>query len=531
MTVRAGKQSGGIMEGERFVRKVAAEIERHELARPGHHVLVAVSGGADSVALLATLHRLAPRLRLRLTVWHLDHGLRGDAGGRDLAFVVALAKRLGLTVRAERVIVAPGPNLEERARRIRHARMRRAADRAGCTRIALGHTQTDQAETLLLRLFRGAGRRGLAAMAPRRGVIVRPLLGCTREEVRAFLRASGHEWVEDATNRDERFTRNRLRRRIMPALVGEIGARLVGRLARTAAILGEEDRFLDGVAKRRREQARRTPDTLDAPTLGRLPAAIRRRVLRLWLGEVRGDLRGITAAHLHAVERCLGSPESRVLDLPRGRVRVEAGTVRWELPTRPPAGVAFTHALRPGDCVDRKDLGWVLGVGRPRAWRPGTSLPADTWQAVFDADRLPLPLVVRGVRPGDRIRPIGMTGTQKLQDMFVDARVPRSQRGTRPVLVGGEEVLWVPGIKRSAVAAVHGGTTRVVWVACRRCCQPSRDLPRDPAPGKSRRPKARAETRRGPQTWSQRRVERHRPTPRSQPRQTRRRPEPLWDRP
>jgi tRNA(Ile)-lysidine synthase len=470
------------MEGEGFVRKVASAIERHRLARPGDHLLVAVSGGADSVALLAALHVLAPRLRLRLTAWHLDHGLRGDAGGRDLAFVVALAERLGVTVVAERAAVPPGPNLEERARRIRYAHMRRAADRLGCTRIALGHTQTDQAETLLLRLFRGAGRRGLAAMAPRRGVIARPLLGCTREEARAFLCGSGLEWVEDVSNRDERFARNRLRRRILPALVAEIGPALVQRLARTAAILGEEDRFLDVVARRHRERAR-TPEGLDARILGRLSAATRRRVIRLWLGEARGDLRGIAAAHLRAVERCLGSPESRVIDLPRGRVRVEAGIVRWEPPIGPPAGAAFAHALRPGGRVSRKDLGWVLGVGRPRAWRPGTGLPTDSWQAVFDADALPKPLVVRGVRPGDRIRPIGMSGTRKLQDVFVDAHVPRSERGTRPVLVGGEEVLWIPGLKRSAVATVRGGTTRVVWAACRLCREPRESPPPDPHRG------------------------------------------------
>lgn len=452
------------MEAGRFVRKVATAIERHGLAHPGNHVLVAVSGGADSVALLAALYRLAPRWQLQLTVWHLDHGLRGAAARRDVEFVTVLAKRLGCAIRTERAVVRAGANLEERARRIRYARMRRAAERAGCTRIAIAHTQTDQAETLLLRLFRGAGRRGLAAMAPKRGVIIRPLLGCSREEVLAFLDEARLDWVEDATNRDERFARNRLRRRILPALVAELGPTLVRRLAHTGAVLGEEDRFLDALARRHLERVGAARG-LDATALRRLSAVIRRRVVRLWLRQVRGNIRGIGGVHLRALERCLGSAESRALDLPGGRIRVEAGFVCWE-PHRGRPAAAFAYAVRPGQRVCRDDLGWELRVKRPRAWRPDAALPADAWHAVFDADALPLPLAVRSVRPGDRIRSFGMAGSQKLQDVFVDARVPRSQRATHPLLAGGDTILWVPGLKRSAIATVHAGTTRVVWVVC-----------------------------------------------------------------
>jgi tRNA(Ile)-lysidine synthase len=449
-----------------FVRKVAATIERNQLARQGERILVAVSGGADSVALLAALEALTPDWSFRLTVAHLDHGLRGSDGAQDRQFVEALAARFHYPCVSEAASLEDGPNLEARARATRYRFLDRAARRAECGRIAVGHTQGDQAETVLLRLLRGAGARGLAGMAPRTGRLIRPLLECSREEALEFLRARGLPWVEDATNRNERFARNRVRHRLLPALVADAGPGIIRGLARTAALLRDEDRLLDELAARALEAATRGA-SLGVAGLRETPPPLRRRVLRLWLAAARGSLRGIGATHIRALERSIAGHESSIVMLAGGRVRSEAGTLHWETGEAAPA-MPFSYYVTPGACVSRADLGWEVTFSTPAAWSADYQLPGDQWTAVFDLCQLPLPLTLRSVRPGDRIRAIGLAGSQKLQDLLINEKVPRSMRPTLPLLAAGNEVLWVPGYRRSDRATLNATSTAVMWAAFRR---------------------------------------------------------------
>lgn len=449
-----------------FVRKVAATIEEYRMARPKDHILVAVSGGADSVALFAALHALSAAWELRLTAWHLDHGLRGPEGARDRAYVEALAQRFGHPVIVASTSIQPGANLEARARQVRYRLLEAAGCDAGCSRLAVGHTLTDQAETVLMRLLRGAGTRGLGGMPPMRGRIIRPLLACRREEARAFLREQGLVWMEDATNTDERFTRNRIRRRVLPALVAHAGEGVVTALAQTAALLRDDDGLLDDMAQQALARAMRDAG-LDGTVVRTLTPALRRRVLRRWLVAARGSLVQITRKHIAALESALGRTESTLIVLPGGCVRLEAGTLSWagELMG---AAAPFCYTVTPGGRVTRGDLGWELRLSYPVSWHGDRALPQDQWHAVFDCSDLPSTLSVRSPRPGDRIRPLGTSGRQKLQDAFVNAKVPRTERATRPVLAAGDEVLWVPGVRRSSVARVRAATIRVVWAECQR---------------------------------------------------------------
>ncbi len=450
------------MSRDTLIRKVTDAIGAHALVRPGDHVLVAVSGGADSVALLAALDALRAAWSLRLTVWHLDHGLRALESARDRDFVARLAATFGLPIIVERTRIPPGNNLEARARDARYGRLAVAARDAGCRRIAVGHTLTDQAETVLLRLLRGAGTRGLGGMAPRRGAIIRPLLECSREDIVAFLRSRGLSWVEDSSNGDERFARNRVRHRLLPALIALAGDHVPETLARTAVLLRADERFLDAVARRRLGGARRSPQ-LAVARVRRLAPAIRARALRVWLAAARGSLRGIAWTHLHRLGKHLDSTESGSLALPGGVVRYERGLLRWDAGSEPTA--PFSHSIESPGRVSRPDLGWELDVSAPQPWT-GT-LPADAWTAVFDRARLPCGLVVREARPGDRMRPIGLGGHQKLHDLFINAKVGRSRRRAWPVLAAGTDVLWVPGLARSEFAAVGAATTHIVRAGCR----------------------------------------------------------------
>ena len=225
---------------------VERTIRRHAMLAGGETVLVAVSGGADSVALLHILRELAPTFRLTLHVLHVDHGLRADSV-RDAEFVRALGARLGVPVEVERVAVGPG-SVEAAARDARYAALEAWADRLGADRIAIGHSADDQAETVLMRLLDGAGVRGLAGIPPRRGRVIRPLIETRRQALRDALVAAGLDWVEDETNRDPKFLRNRIRHELLPLLAASYATDVVPSLARAARRARETVDALDRTA-------------------------------------------------------------------------------------------------------------------------------------------------------------------------------------------------------------------------------------------------------------------------------------------
>ncbi len=295
-------------------------------------LVVACSGGGDSLALLRLLASILPTEGIRLTVAHLDHGARPESGD-EAAFVARQAEALGLACVIGRCVLDPQqPGFEERARRARRAFLARVA-RARTAAVALGHTLEDQAETVLMNLARGAGRRGLSGMAPltrAEGVWwLRPLLDERRETLRAYLRCEGVEWLEDASNRQLRFTRNRVRALVLPALEQAVPGASVN-IARAAAILRQEEEWLERLTDEQFERLRRpapAPCALAADGLAELPPALARRVIRRAIALVRGDLGGISLAHVDAVlERVLTGIEP-ARDLPGVRVRRRGGTL------------------------------------------------------------------------------------------------------------------------------------------------------------------------------------------------------------
>jgi len=312
-------------------QRVRKTIERYALCPPGSHVLVAISGGSDSVALLFLLRDLAENGRFTLTgLAHLNHGLRATAD-RDERLCRDLADRLRLRIAVKKEDVkgyARGRNLsvEDAARRIRYDFLEQVAAAFGADRIAVGHTQDDQAETLLLKLIRGAGLTGLAGIRPRRGRIIRPLLDARRCDLRNYLSDVGQEWIDDESNEDLANPRNRIRHRVLPELDSAAGASTRPAIARAAGLVREDTEWLDELSERRYEQLAQLSEdgvTIEAAALAAEPPPVRRRVLLKAL-RVAADGREVGLDHVEAAAAALAGSAGGA-DFPGGRVELRRG--------------------------------------------------------------------------------------------------------------------------------------------------------------------------------------------------------------
>ncbi|RMG47878.1 MAG: tRNA lysidine(34) synthetase TilS [Acidobacteria bacterium] len=329
--------------------RAAPRFLLQEMTRPwappaGSRIVAAVSGGCDSVAMLHLLAGLAPGRGWDLVVATLDHGLRGEEGAEDARFVAREARRLGLPCVAGAARTPAGSgSLEEAARRVRLAFLRSVAQRERAAAVALAHTLDDQAETVLMRLTRGCGARGAAAMARRRGDLWRPLLGVRREALREFARRAGLEWREDPTNRDPAATRNRVRMEVLPAIERALGPGAIRALARSAELAREEEEALDRWARDCLQEVvlERGPGAivLDRRRLGSLPEAVARRVLLEAAASVGGARARLTAAHARALLALARAESSGSrADLPNGlRARRTGAGLRIEASAGPAA--------------------------------------------------------------------------------------------------------------------------------------------------------------------------------------------------
>jgi tRNA(Ile)-lysidine synthase len=381
------------------------------LMQGGEPLLVMLSGGGDSVCLLD----VALRLEARVRVLHVNYGLREGADD-DAAFVEHLCRRLGVPLELERVALEEGGNLQERARQVRYALAERHAE----ADYAAGHTASDQAETVLYRLAVSPGSRALHGMPARRGRLVRPLLGATREEVRDYLRSRGLTWREDPSNADRRFARARVRHELLEAL-RSVGPAPERTIAETARQLREEAEVLDAAVSRALEELGGGP-AVSLTALREQPPAVRRLVLRRLAGD-----RPVPESVIDVSER-----GTKSIDLGDGlRAVAEYGTLRFTRAreTQVPKPVELTVPGR-------------VGFGD---WEVEAALdvPGDV---SVRADLLGVTATVRAWREGDRMRPLGLGGTKSLQDLFTDRKVPRELRRTLPLVEAHGEIVWVAGV-------------------------------------------------------------------------------------
>jgi tRNA(Ile)-lysidine synthase len=436
-----------------LVSRVAATVARRRMFHAGERVGVAVSGGADSVCLLHVLREL--ECGLSLMVLHVNHGLRGAESDADEAFVRDLAARLGLEFRCYAADVrsisqSTRDNLEQAARRVRHeffAGLRR--DKV-VEAVALGHTRSDQAETVLFRILRGAGTAGLSGIRPvTREGLVRPLIDVNRGEVRDFLAERGIAWREDASNLDPAFARNRIRHELLPALARDFNPAIEDTLAGMAEVAQDEERYWEtfiGEQTVGRLVTKPPVALFRAGLLADLEPAVARRAARRVIEAAKGDMRGIDLAHIE-----------QVLSV----ARAQTSAARVQIPG--------LDVFRSYEWVRLAPLGFDRLEDRnyrAQAPVPGrVAVPGTTWSLELqlqsdssyngsddklDWGRIAGKLELRNWRPGDQYRPVGHACEAKIKSMFQAARVPLWDRRKWPILTSGETILWAAHFGPSA---------------------------------------------------------------------------------
>jgi tRNA(Ile)-lysidine synthase len=470
-------------------------IRDHQMIVPGERVGVAVSGGADSVALLRLFVDLRGDLGVSLCAVHLNHGLRGKAADEDEAFVAGLAQELELSFFTSREDVPALArrnhwNLEDAGRRARFGFFALLARDGRCTRVSVAHTADDQAETLLARIIRGTGSRGLRGIHPVHGVVIRPLLGVRRQELREYLRAKGQTWREDVSNQDATRLRARVRHQLLPMLERDFAPAIVERLTNLAEVQSGEEEFWNALVDERLAVLGGESGAISISIeqlLAPLPqlatkreatlALSRRMILALLRAAARGESE-FDATHVQQVLHLASKSQSgRRIELPHGvevvRVFDRLEFVSSDATTTTSRGRSTQPGERPYEylVVLPKDGAAAIEVPELGArfhlkaidW---PSTPRDTKQETdaLDADRLTPPLVLRNWRPGDFCHLRGKRRGQKLKQMFADGRIGLSDRKNWPVLTSTGRVAWVRGFPPAADFSAGKDTRRGILV-------------------------------------------------------------------
>ncbi|MGQ4807084.1 tRNA(Ile)-lysidine synthase [Candidatus Entotheonellaceae bacterium PAL068K] len=456
-----------------LVAKVQACIDAYAMLFSDAKVIVAVSGGPDSIALLSVLYQLRLRYSLTLIVAHVNHQLRGSEACRDALFVEQQATRLELPFYQTRVDVkalqrASGLSPQHAARQLRYEFLESLQRVLTATHIALGHTADDQAETLLMRLLRGGGPAALAGMAAVRSPFIRPLITTTRHAILGYLRAAGIPWRTDRSNTHRDYLRNRLRLDLLPVLQ-RYNPRVVRRFNELADMLRADNVLLEHQTTALVEQAVHWQADgvvlIQCTPYRAAPLALQRRLLCRLMDALLPPADSVSFQHVEALRQLLvtGMTGKR-LTLP-GKLLAERHlqTVRlWTPHSLPTVARTFTFPVPGNVAIPELGLRLFSEIICPAAYS-GAAAPR---LAYLDLSRMGVPLTVRFPLPGDRFYPLGAPGRKKLKNFFVNTKVPRAERPSVPLVLSGDEIVWVVGYRIAESAKVRPETSRIVRLHC-----------------------------------------------------------------
>lgn len=462
----------------KLTERMLSTIRRFSMIEPGEKVLVAVSGGPDSVALLYALHSISKEIGISLHAAHLNHSFRGEESDADEQYVSQLAEKLEVPFTSEKIDVpAIRETLrlspEEAARLVRYEFLERVAAEIQADRIAVGHTADDQVETVILNLLRGTGIDGLAGMPPVRNKIIRPLVEVRRSAVEEYVEHLHLHPRIDSSNLTASYTRNRIRLDLLPLLRREYNPELDTAVLRLLELARADSAYLNVEVQKalgKLVTSRKTGSVvLDAAELSALPLAVKRRVLREALREIRGGLADVGFIHVDELVRLLEAESNFEVELPGGAFARRRGGSFVLLSSKPvELPIIYCHEVKVPGATSVREIDATLVaelVSKPTE----LVLPRGSGEIVLDYGRISGTLVVRNWRPGDRIRPLGMHGRKKVQDIFVDGKIPREARHRIPLIADEQKVVWVAGLVMSEEVKITEATQEFLSLRARPC--------------------------------------------------------------
>jgi tRNA(Ile)-lysidine synthase len=453
-----------------LIQRVHKTILRYSMISDGDHILIGLSGGPDSVCLAIVMDRLKTEFNLSLSAVYIDHGLRPDEVKEETDFCRKFCddRQIDFYTRAVDIrtyMKEKGSNLQQAARELRYRVYEETANKAGALKIALGHNADDQAETVLMRLLRGAGRKGLSGMPPVRGNIIRPLIEITKKEIEESLTQNSesgtrNSFMVDSSNLKEDYFRNWIRLKFL----NEIKTRnpsVIQDICRTADIIREEDAYLEIVVTKTlmRLISRKSDSSIELflVPLGTIEKPVLRRVLRRAIDAVKG-LRGINFVHVEDIMTLIKKGRSGDrLDLPKG-IKVIKDYSLLKISTEEPARIG-EYELRPSSEIQIREAGIRLKAVVDLELEQEVD---GKTEALFDADAVKFPLKIRPRFEGDFFYPSGFGKRKKLQDFFVDEKVPRDERDKVPIVLSENDIIWVAGYRADDRFKVTGKTEKIL---------------------------------------------------------------------
>lgn len=471
----------------KLLQIVEKTIATYGMLKPKDSVVIGVSGGPDSVALLHVLFLIAPRLSLKLGVAHLNHCLRHDDSDKDAQFVETLSKGYNLTCYTHKVDVRKYGienklSLEEAGRRVRYTFLNRVANTYQYNKIAVGHHSDDNAELILMNLFRGSGTQGLSGIPPVRDQkIIRPLIGLSRSEIIDFLSQIKLEYVSDASNTNTHHLRNRVRHDLIPLLKTAYNPKISDILNRLSSILRSEEEWIGDIVHHFYEKTvldvKEKRIQLSVSMLNRYHSALQRRIIRMTIEKIKGDLRRIQFVNVDSVIGLLRKRSAYgKVDLPGGiRIQRDGNVLYVSKETRMLRDVSekhsrsntlfsFEYQIKKFESVFIRELGaHIVFTEMPMEKVPDYRLTGQH-TSFFDKDTLSFPMVIRNFRPGDAFKPLGAGGTQKLKKFFIDKKIPRDERIRCPILLSRGKIIWVVGHRIDESVKLMPSTRNVLKV-------------------------------------------------------------------
>lgn len=483
----------GTKEAEQLPEKVRLYMEKENMARPGNRILAGVSGGADSVCLLAVLLRLGKEYGWKIGAVHVNHGLRKEAG-EDADFVEELCGRWGVPFFLKEEDVGKQAeewrmSVEEAGRRVRYQAFHEAAERFGADRVAVAHNRSDRAETLLFHLFRGTGLKGMASIRPVRGEIIRPLLDTGREEIEDWLKKNGIAWRTDASNETDAYTRNRIRRQVLPYVEREICAEAGVHLAQAAQLLMQTSDFVERKARARLAECLAFEEEraagLDVKAFLESEELLQGQMLKLLLERLSEGGRDIGQRHVQDVRTLFSRQSGRSLSLPGGLearrdfgqviLRKKTDRIGEDVFAGEPSEAAGSAKALPGDrdlLEEIRENGStsvrIPGMGTLEItlvrWEKTRGIEQKTYTKWLDYDKISKNLTVRRRMQGDYITVTKDGGRKKLKDFYINEKIPRDDRGNVWLIASGPEVLWAVGVRLGETCKISKETRTVLEI-------------------------------------------------------------------